>query len=219
MALQLYALKILAPHLEGASVLSLSYPDLLVEPAEFEEAFGYKPTAFTDAGKHHGRKHPLPETVEFFHQMGASLRCVDIKCLRGIEDIVDLNEPQDLGSYDLVINPGTLEHCFNIGTGMMSSSNAVKMGGRIYHEMPMGMMNHGFYNICPTMIYDFYTQNDWEIESFVVATKDGGAHVSHEFATKRHKLPPESHFICMAKRRTEAALRWPVQSKYLEMLK
>jgi hypothetical protein len=93
------------------------------------------------------------------------------------------------------------------------------MGGRIYHEMPMGMMNHGFYNICPTMIYDFYTQNDWEIELFFLASTTGNLYIGQNFATKRYKLPPESHFLFMGRRRTDAALKWPKQSKYLGMLK
>ena len=218
MALQLYALRIIQPHLKGASVLSLAYPDILLKPEQMQEKFGYTPLQSTDGGEYHGRHHRLPETVEFFTHMGATLRCVDVARLNGCEDIADLNVPQDVGQYDLVINPGTLEHCFNIGVAMMNASNAVKPGGYIYHEMPMGMLNHGFYNICPTMLYDFYTQNDWRIEVFMAANIKSALHITPNFATKRHAMQGESLIICFAKRNSDAPLRWPIQAKYLDKL-
>jgi hypothetical protein len=218
MALQAYALKFLQPYLYNASVLSLAYPDLLAEPHHAEEMFGYVPKKFTKYGKAHGINRDLIDTQELFDAVGATLRCIDVAKLRGVEDIVDLNEPQDLGKYDVVINPGTLEHCFNIGVALISTSEAVKVGGIIYHEMPIGMINHGFYNACPTLLWDLYTQNNWTIELFCIATVKGLRVVDAEVARKRWNTWIGSHMIVLAKRMSADKLKWPIQSKYLKML-
>jgi hypothetical protein len=111
-----------------------------------------------------------------------------------------------------VIDPGTLEHCFNIGQAMMNAANAVKPGGRIFHISPMTMVNHGFYNLCPTMFHDFYQQNGWEMESFaVVAMADPVCTMTDRFTTAQEHL-----IRAVAKRKTGAALHFPIQSKYLQ---
>src|SRR5688572_13688298 len=130
MALPLHALKVLAPYLKGAEVLSLGYPDLTVRSEDIERVFGFKPTKVTNANEWHGLKDKLPETLEFFEAMGARLSIVDFTVDRGMEKVANLNEPHDLGKFDLVIDPGTLEHCFNIGQAMLNTASAVKLGGR-----------------------------------------------------------------------------------------
>ena len=150
MALNLSALKFLKPHFKG-DVLSLGYPDLLVSPESIQEMFGYMPSKFTDANKWHGFKDPLPDTEELFDHLGAKLTVVDFTKDRGMETIADLNYPQEFGKFDLVIDPGTLEHCFNIAQAFVNAAASVKVGGRIFHLSPMTMINHGFYNLCPTL--------------------------------------------------------------------
>lgn len=209
MALNKDALKILAPHLRGKEILSLGYPDLLLDASEANEILGVNPTKFTENGAWHGYKHKLPETQETFELLGSSIDCIDIYASRGVERIVDLNEPHDLGSYDLVIDAGTIEHCANIGQALMNAARAVKVGGQVFHTPPMSMLNHGFYNICPTLLYDFYTQNGWEIEHFTVW---GGTFGWSK--TFRFKSPSECHIFFLARKKSEG-LKWPTQSKYL----
>lgn len=211
MALNKEALLVLAPHLRGKKVLSLGYPDLLIDQKEADEILGINPSKFTDNGSWHGYKHKLPETEEAFHLLGSTIDCVDIHASRGIERIVDLNEAQDLGQYDLVIDAGTIEHVANIGQALMTAAKAVKVGGLIFHTPPMSMMNHGFYNLCPTLFQDFYTQNGWKIEHFSVWAKDKFSWSK----TYRFKAPPESHIFCLARKNKEGLI-WPTQSKYLE---
>ena len=218
MALQLGSLQIIAAHLPWANVLSLSYPDLLVKAEDVELHFGYKPTRFNAKGTIHGRDYPLPETIEFFEHQNASLRCIDMARFRGVEEIVDLNYPVDLGKYDLVINPGTLEHCFNIGVAMISASEAVKPGGRIYHEAPVGMLNHGFYNLCPTLFNDFYAQNGWKIEFWALYTPKGPKAMDKSLAVTRQHMPPESHMSCLVQRTNPEPVKMPIQWKYRKML-
>src|SRR3990167_9695948 len=127
MALPFHALKKLEPYMRGAKILSLGYPDLMASKEEIESLFGYKPTKFTEAHKWHKTKEPMPESLELFEAIGAKLTIVDFTQERGMEKVADLNHPHDLGKFDLVIDPGTLEHCFNIGQAFLNAANAVKV--------------------------------------------------------------------------------------------
>jgi SAM-dependent methyltransferase len=216
MALPLYALEIIAPYLKGASVLCLGYPDILAKPEEVKQKFGIEPTSFTAHGGAHGITRPLIETQEWFRRMGATLDCVDIQVHRGVERVVDLNQPADLGQYDLVLDPGTTEHCFNIGQAILNAANAVKPGGRIYHAPPVTLHNHGFYNVCPTAMWDFYSQNGWAIERFEARKGKSFEPMDEKRAIGRaEKIAPDVSMICVAKRMTGAKLLFPCQSKYL----
>lgn len=220
MALPRYALEILAPLLKGAKVLSLGYPDILATQEDCEAIFGVKPTDTIDAGAQHNVHRPLVETMGLMKLLGSTLDCVDVIQFRGFERVLDLNDPHDLGEYDLVIDPGTTEHCFNIGQAVMNAARAVRVGGRIYHSPPMFMINHGFYNVCPTMLWDFYTQNGWSIELFEARVGDSApVKIDARNASKRRvKVGLESGLVCVARRLTAAALRFPVQQKYLRAM-
>ena len=218
MALALHAVEALAPYLKGARVLGLGYPDILASEEDVERIFGVKVLRTIDAGSQHGITRPLVETMELMRLLGSTLECVDVKAWRGFERVLDLNEPHDLGAFDLVIDPGTSEHCFNVGQAIMNGAKAVKPGGRIWHSLPFTMVNHGFYNVCPTALWDFYMQNGWTIDLYEVRNKNGAVALDERGAHARSaKTTSECGIICMARRLTDAALRWPTQHKYLVM--
>jgi hypothetical protein len=212
MALTLRALGILAGRLAGKRVLALSYPDIVASAEEVERLFGVRVERFTDFGRWHGVDFPLPETAEFFRAIGARLECVDIRPSRGIERVVDLNLPCDLGRYDAVLDAGTTEHCFNIGQALINAASAVAPGGWIFHSPPLSMANHGFYNLNPTLLHDFYTQNGWSLEELFGANRDGKFKPP---ATERFVAPAEASLYCIARRASDAPLRYPTQTKYL----
>ena len=215
MALPLYALEILAPHLRNAKVLCLGHPDILATAEEIEQLFHVKPTRTADYGEVHAVNRPLVDTMEFFALLGSTLDCVDVHASRGTERIVDLNEPADLGEYDLVIDPGTTEHCFNIGQAMKNAASAVKAGGRIYHSPPMNMMNHGFYNVCPTMLWDFYTQNGWLLEALQHRSATTAKMIGLNSAVSRLFEPDkDASLICLARCVKKRPILWPTQFKY-----
>ena len=209
MALPLHALQLLAPYLRDANVLSLGYPDITVEPSKIEALFGYKPSHFTNEGGWHGKKFPLPQTEELFEKLGAKLTVVDFTAERGMEVIADLNYPHDLGQFDVVLDPGTLEHCFNIGQALMNAANAVKLGGVLLHLSPMTMLNHGFYNLCPTLFNDFYEQNGWEVDIALVPQPIGALHTTGRFSVQAEYL-----IRALATRRSAEPLHYCVQTKY-----
>ena len=219
MALALHAIRTLASYLKGSDVLSLGYPDILPDASEIKDLLGVEPVKFAPNGRGHGIDRDLVETEGLFALLGSDLTCVDVLAHRGVERVVDLNGHCDLGRYDLVIDPGTIEHCFNIGQAVMNAANAVRPGGHIYHSPPMMMPNHGFYNICPTMLWDFYTQNGWEIKLLEARHhfKDEAVSINSEYAatSRLAQIGNETSIVCLAKRKNAAPLKWPVQSKYL----
>lgn len=43
----------------------------------------------------------------------------------------------------------------------------LKVGGMVIHSLPStGCLDHGFYMFSPTLFYDYYTQNQWDIVDF-----------------------------------------------------
>lgn len=213
MALTLQTLTLLASYLPGKRILSFGYPDIVARGEDVERLFGVRPTRFTEFNRWHRVEYPLPETLELFDAIGAQLECVDIHRSRGVERVVDLNHPCDLGSYDLVLDAGTIEHCFNIAQAIVNAAEAVAPGGHVFHGPPMTMLNHGFYNINPTLLYDFYEQNGWTVELLVGATREGHFKVP---VSKRFIAPSEAALYCIARREGTGALAFPTQSKYLK---
>lgn len=212
MALNSVSLRLIAPHIQG-KVLSLGYPDICVPAEKIQEWFGFKPTKFTDNGAWHRVKYPLPDTLEFFEAFGCELTCVDIHRSRGCEVIADLNyEDVIRGKYDLVIDAGTTEHCFNVGQALMNAAGSVKAGGYVFHGSPMTMVNHGFYNFNPTLFYDFYRQNGWDIHHMSVHRGETPV-MSHP--VDRFGAPSECGLYFLAYRKTDSVLKFPTQTKYL----
>lgn len=79
---------------------------------------------------------------------------------------MDCNEPFKLPErFDVVTNFGTAEHVFNIAAVFRSIHDALKPGGVALHVLPtFGDINHGFYNIHPTVYLDLAAANNYEID-------------------------------------------------------
>jgi len=213
MGITLQSLKAIAPYMRGAKVLSLGYPDLVMEKHHVTEILNVEPMKFTAHGAWHGRKHPLPETQHVFSLVGATLECVDIVASRGCEKIVDLNNPTDLGEYDLVLDCGTTEHCFDVAQALVNAAEAVSRGGVIFHCSPMNSMNHGFWNMSPTLYHDFYAQNGWTVELWGTI----GEHRVDLPVFKRFRIESESYVLALATRPAQKQrMRYPIQAKYLK---
>lgn len=192
-------------------VLSLGYPDIIATGDVIKNLFHVEPQTYVPNGGWHGVDHELPESVEFFRMIGSELSCIDVHASRGVETVVDLNYPHDLGKFDMVIDPGTCEHAFNIGQAIINAASAVVEGGVIFHTPPMTMINHGFYNLNPTLFFDFYEQNGWEIE-MAAGVQDGA--LFEVPAHQRFIAPPESSFYFVARRMNMNPLSYPQQWKY-----
>jgi SAM-dependent methyltransferase len=219
MALTPFAFKLILPHLKGARVLALGYPDLLMTRKAV--------TAWTRVeltqpapwdGAAHKFKGEAAETIEAFESAGmAHFECVDVNPSRGAETFRDLNEPlpaEYREAFDLVLDAGTIEHCANIGQALMNAAQAVKPGGRVFHSPPLAMMNHGFYNANPTLLFDFYAQNGWAVEHLSGFTVPQFQPFEVDPIARTSMMPPNSALYFLARRAAAGALQWPTQSRY-----
>lgn len=192
MALDAISLEMIAPHLGGASVLCLGYPEL------------------PGGG----------DTMTYLKERGATLvDVVDVIAHKGIERILDLNEPQLWPRrYRLVINPGTLEHCFNLGRAWANAWRAVDLGGRILQVAPATMLDHGFWNVSPIAFHDWCAVNGGKVEQLRYASNATGERVEPRglvgTASGRSSLPPETVLYVILRKIEDLKITWPTQGCY-----
>jgi len=53
----------------------------------------------------------------------------------------------------VVLDAGTMEHCFNVGQTIRNIVDMTKVGGFVIHLNPMTMINHGFFNYHPRFFH------------------------------------------------------------------
>lgn len=146
-------------------VVSFGYPDILVDsPSDI-----LNDSRSEEICKYHAiKQRPLISLEKWCEVNKATLTVYDKYKVRGTEREMDLNvsyikNPDYPFHAQLVIDPGTLEHCFHITNALQNMSGMVAVGGIIVHWNPLNMINHGFYNLNPTFYHDFYTANGFEI--------------------------------------------------------
>jgi hypothetical protein len=204
------ALKTLAP----CRLLSLGYPDLLLT----EERASPIAADAQRVARLHNWGGAIYDTDAVFAELGIKAVYMDIRARTGKEEVGDLNESEmpwlpGGGGFDVILDPGTLEHCFNIGQAFINVRNLVRPGGAIIHTNPLTMLNHGFFNINPTAYYDWYRHHGDEIVMGKV-TKAGMAidTVPHD----RFGVEEGCSNLIVVRRSDTVTLAggWPVQWKY-----
>jgi hypothetical protein len=95
----------------------------------------------------------------------AEYRSIDLKDPRA-DWRHDLNHPVDISErFDMITNFGTGEHIFNISEVFRSMHVLLRAGGVQLHVMPvLGDVNHGFYNIHPTVYLDVAEANGYVVD-------------------------------------------------------
>ena len=80
--------------------------------------------------------------------------------------IHDLNQPiprEWHGRFGMVLDGGTTEHVFDVARVFANIAAMLRVGGDAFHVSPMsGWVNHGFYQISPCVLFDFYSANGFE---------------------------------------------------------
>lgn len=210
------------------NALFLSYPDLLLSRAELLNVFKsedlecapVRPDS-ADIWRWHGlagNPEPIYDSVALFSRLGITPTIIDVVAARGVEELVDLNFPLEerfIAKFDLVIDTGTCEHCFNVGQAFANACSAVKQGGYLVHAAPLTRVNHGFWNFCPTVYPDFFGDNGFTLHfmsGMTVDMKDGFKPFS--VAPSRFQAPSEAILFVVAQRTDVVPLKWPVQGKY-----
>jgi hypothetical protein len=82
--------------------------------------------------------------------------------------IFDLNSQdlpiRHLNAFDLVLNCGTSEHVLNQYNVFKVMHQAVRVGGLMYHAVPMtGYLTHGYFTYTPMLFCDLAQANDYQI--------------------------------------------------------
>ena len=223
----------LRTRLPSPRALLLAYPDILVPRAALGRLVGeslLQGLPVRDDARatweYHGLQgvqDPMFESVAFFRALGVEADVIDVARLRGVETIVDLNHPLPEAfarRYDLVVDTGTCEHCFNVGQAFMNSCEALAQGGLLMHAAPLSRVNHGFWNFSPTVYPDFMEANGFELQLLTGVSGDlaSGMRTFPVDPVARFDPPPASALYVIAERREVRDLRWPVQRKYRGMI-
>lgn len=212
------------------TALALAYPDLLVPKgaliqmlgAEVVETLPQRPDA-DQIWRWHGLKgvaDPLYDSMAIFDHLGIDVTVIDIVNARGVERIVDLNEPlpEDLKTrFDFVIDTGTCEHCFNVGVAFRNACEAVKVGGYFVHAAPLNRYNHGFWNFCPTVYQDYFGDNGYKLHYLSGVTcnlAQGFKPFPVELVGRFEAQQPNAGMYVIAERLEVKPHIWPTQHKY-----
>jgi len=213
--------------------LLLAYPDLLVPRPGLVQVLGEAALAGVaqraDAAatwEYHGLrgvKEPMYDSLAVLERMGVDSVVVDAAKLRGMERIVDLNHPlpADLArSFDLVVDTGTCEHCFNVAQAFANACAALAAGGILVHAAPLTRVNHGFWSFNPTIYPDFFEDNGFDLHVLTGVTGDlrQGFRPFAVDPFNRFEPPPGAALYVVAQRREIRPLKWPVQRKYRSMI-
>ena len=206
-------------------VLTYGYPDILKDIKEIKlGGLEAHPESVSIAG-YHGRTVTVPSAESFFKALECEFTVVDIKKWRGNELVLDLNYavPESLyGAYDIIVDGGTIEHCFNIGTVMSNTLKMMSAGGYVVHWNPMHMPNHGFFNLNPTFYYDWYLNNGgslehqtaWELEHPSKPEKVLTVPKTERFSYKSENIS----LLTIAKKIEDTpTITWPMQTKYAKL--
>jgi len=223
MALTRELLGMMKPHLRPGKMASLGYPDLIAPETDLESMVGSRiyslkrrPDSEAICKRHLIQSRKIVDTRAFFDALGIELTVFDIVRERGEEVMLDLNYPLPevhKQRFDFVIDIGTLEHCFNIGQALQNMAGLLKAGGMIFHENPFNWGNHGFYNINPTLYYDFYGINGFDVMESWLVGRDG--HKERAEPTRRFVLTGgEAKIILCAGRKQIGEFVFPMQTKY-----
>jgi hypothetical protein len=152
-----------------------------------------------------------PNSIELIDLKGSELTTIDIVAHHGNEVLRDLCDPAPLGlgRFDVVLDHGTIEHCANPAQAFLHAASAVDNGGVIIHHLPITMINHGYWNINPSFILDFYLVNDFEILCFDLTDGNGELLAWPGKIRDEMELPLNCLSLVVACRRTDALVRLP----------
>lgn len=214
-----------------ATLCCLGYPDVLVSESQAQQILGperaarlrYRPDSAQILAWHRleSQLDRVIDADSLFEAMDIKFTPVDLVASRGTERVVDLNHPvaADLnGAFDVVLDAGTMEHCFNVGQAISNIVAMAKVEGYIIHLNPMMMINHGFFNFSPTFYNDFYGQNGHTLKTAVHGIVVNGIDVQAYplDPIKRHPADASNAMVmCVVQKKHDRAPVWPMQAKYL----
>jgi hypothetical protein len=114
-----------------------------------------------------------PQDFEIFESLGFSkVYSLDASSYENVDFVHDLNLPLPSNfskKFDFIYDGGTLEHIFNLPQVLCNLHLLLRDGGYIFHESPANnFVDHGFYQISPTLYFDYYTTNKYEVVNSMI---------------------------------------------------
>jgi len=202
-------------------VVCLGWPDLMVSEALMKEIYGERAEQFRVENNPRSwdrKEGELFDVHAVFQYHNCNLTIIDVIKHRGVEEFLDLNESLEenfFKRFDLVIDTGTLEHCFNVGTAFKNVCNMTKVGGVIITAAPYSRPFHGYYNFVKETYTDGFGRNGFDIlELICTVSKKMRVVPEEEFFTKI--MPGQGILNCIAKKVEDKEFKWPIQRKYME---
>ena len=143
----------------------------------------------------------------------------DVSAYEGCDVLIDLNMPNPTcNKYDLIIDNGTLEHCFNVAQGFANIARMLKPGGICFHMNPANLVGHGFWNFSPCTYFDFYQLNGFKVKVYIRSV-ESGAYEEVVYKPKITKILPSKRYIyhAIATKLAEVPLAFPLQQHFLDL--
>ena len=167
---------------------------------------------------------------QFLHILGAKeVVTVDRSDFEGATLLHDLNQPfpEHLkGTFDMVIDGGTLEHIFDYPKALANCMDLLRVGGHIVSITPAsGLMGHGFYQFSPELFFRVFSKDRGfslrKIIGFDVSKIDSpffeiiDPAVSNQRTASAGKMPLQLAILAQKIVQTSDFLAPPQQSDYV----
>lgn len=162
------------------TVLCLGYPDVYISAGQLQSWCHYNQVVLDPSIELSTSKRPwfkergyLSEE-SFFKSLGfQQMATMDYSEFEGAAIAFDLNSadvPDELkGKYDFIMDHGTLEHVFHLPNALNNIFKMLRVGGRVLISAPTSnFVDHGFYMFSPTLFFDYFTANHFDIHSIQV---------------------------------------------------
>lgn len=217
MALEKIHLEVLSQLQSGKRLLCLGYPDMLVTREQLVKFMDPTEIPVLDVSdklrQWHGWDGPVYDTDAVLRKLGYEPTYADIKKHRGSEIIMDLNMPLPMnmcGTFDVVADFGTLEHCLNWGQAAKNVAWVLADGGTAIHANPLQMTNHGWFSFSPEVYHGLYEE---VLLHVVYWGLPGKRTVANLAGLTYDRFDPPSESMQLAVCRKPRA-DWPLQRKY-----
>ena len=154
----------------GCSVLQLGRQHALISANQMHKIskkFNINIEGLTKASFRNDSKN-LVDDIALFQSLGFDrVESIDYSDFENPTHVHDFNLPVPVGlhnQYDVVYDGGTLEHIFNFPQSLKNMFDLLKVGGFVIHASPSSNhVDHGFYMFSPTLFYDYYVSNGFEV--------------------------------------------------------
>lgn len=160
----------------SGSVLILGYPDCYFTASQCRQMADETGVTLKDgvqlqtSDREYFAKLGCVSGESVFKSLGfEEVHTLDYSDFEGADVVFDLNSsavpPNLVHRYDCIIDHGTIEHVFHIPNVLRNIFNLLRVNGRVIHSAPSSnFVDHGFYMFSPTLFYDFYTANKYQIK-------------------------------------------------------